>query len=311
MKVLLFTHKSDIDGLGNLVLAKLSFDEVQYVLCRNRNELQEEVENYLKDNKLYEYDKIFITDLSLQEPTLTKIAQDNKLKDKIIICDHHESAIEEGLNKYDFSNIIVEKDNIKTCATTVFYDYLSKNNYLTKNKCLDRFTEMTRREDNYEFKKYNDQSSHDLAILFMALGPEKYTERILEKIKLHEEFNLDEDDYSIINNRKKELKEKVLLFIKDMYIKEISNLKIGFIFIDYDARNEVSDYLINNNSKELDAVGMIALDNNQISFRALKEVNIRKIAESLGGGGHDKAAASPITSDQKQDLIKYLIDKNR
>ncbi len=28
MKVLLFTHKSDIDGMGNAVLAKLAFENV-------------------------------------------------------------------------------------------------------------------------------------------------------------------------------------------------------------------------------------------------------------------------------------------
>ena len=33
MKTLLFTHKNDIDGMGNAVLARLAFDEVDYVLC--------------------------------------------------------------------------------------------------------------------------------------------------------------------------------------------------------------------------------------------------------------------------------------
>ena len=30
MKVLLFTHMSDIDGMGNAVLAKLAFENVNY-----------------------------------------------------------------------------------------------------------------------------------------------------------------------------------------------------------------------------------------------------------------------------------------
>ena len=37
MKVLLFTHKSDIDGMGNAVLAKIAFAEVDYVLCETYN----------------------------------------------------------------------------------------------------------------------------------------------------------------------------------------------------------------------------------------------------------------------------------
>ncbi len=31
MKVLLFTHKSDIDGMGSVILAKLAFKEVNYI----------------------------------------------------------------------------------------------------------------------------------------------------------------------------------------------------------------------------------------------------------------------------------------
>ena len=30
MKVLLFTHKNDIDGMGNAILANLAYDEVNY-----------------------------------------------------------------------------------------------------------------------------------------------------------------------------------------------------------------------------------------------------------------------------------------
>ena len=42
MRILLFTHKSDIDGLGNVVLAKLAFEEVDYVLTETYN-LQTEI----------------------------------------------------------------------------------------------------------------------------------------------------------------------------------------------------------------------------------------------------------------------------
>ena len=33
MKVLIFTHKNDIDGMGNAILSKLAFDNVDYILC--------------------------------------------------------------------------------------------------------------------------------------------------------------------------------------------------------------------------------------------------------------------------------------
>ena len=67
MKVLLFTHKSDIDGMGNAVLAKIAFAEVDYVLCETYN-LQNEILKFYDKGDIYNYDIIFVKDLWLEEP---------------------------------------------------------------------------------------------------------------------------------------------------------------------------------------------------------------------------------------------------
>ena len=54
MKILLFTHKNDIDGMGNAVLARLAFEEVNYVLC-GTFDLINKVNEYILNKK----DKIF------------------------------------------------------------------------------------------------------------------------------------------------------------------------------------------------------------------------------------------------------------
>ena len=90
MKVLLFTHKNDIDGMGNAILAQLAFDEVNYVLC-GTFDLTESVEKYYKDGSIYDYDRVYVTDLCLQDPILSKIAQDEKISKKfkcLIITKH-------------------------------------------------------------------------------------------------------------------------------------------------------------------------------------------------------------------------------
>ena len=66
MKVLLFTHKSDIDGMGNVVLAKLAFTKVEYRLCETFN-LQNEIKKYYDNKTIYDYDRIFVTDMWLEE----------------------------------------------------------------------------------------------------------------------------------------------------------------------------------------------------------------------------------------------------
>lgn len=56
---------------------------------------------------------------------------------------------------------------------------------------------------------------------------------------------------------------------------------------------------------------LIALDYETISYRSVKDdVNVRLIAEAMGGKGHDKAASSPISESQKKELIKTLTTKN-
>lgn len=184
MKVLLFTHKSDIDGMGNVVLAKLSFSEVDYVLCETFN-LQNEVSKYYDNGSIYNYDKIFITDLWLEEPTLSKIANDKQLKDKFFVFDHHES--EGDFNKYPFTTIRISDDQGLCSGTSLFYEYFKQHNF------------------------------------------------------------------------------------------------------------------------DMDFAMLISLDNGTISYRTVKDgVNVRLIAEAMGGKGHDKTASSPISEEQKKELIKVL-----
>ena len=104
MKVLIFTHKNDIDGMGNAVLSKLVFDNVDYVLCETFD-LNCKVNEYINTNKIYDYDKIFITDLCLDEKTLSDINENKKIKNKIQIIDHHRTYDNEKYTKYLFVKV--------------------------------------------------------------------------------------------------------------------------------------------------------------------------------------------------------------
>ena len=161
MKVLLFTHKSDIDGMGNAVLAKLAFGEVNYVLCETFD-LQNEISKCYNDGSIYNYDSIFVTDLWLEEPTLSKIANDEKLKDKFFVFDHHKSALEGNFNKYSFTTIRISDDKGLCSGTSLFYEYLiSKGLIDSNNQRISDFSELTRKYDTWEWKtRYNDEMPH-------------------------------------------------------------------------------------------------------------------------------------------------------
>lgn len=313
MKILLFTHKSDIDGMGNVILAKLAFDEVDYVLCETFN-LQEEIKKYYDNGKIYSYDIVLVTDLWLQEPTLTKVAKDSKLKDKFFVFDHHESGLQEKCDKYPFSTIKVSDENGLCCGTSLFYEWLVNKGYLdVNNQQIKDFVELTRRYDTWEWKtKYNDEVPHELTILFTCVDCEGYIKLMYDKLRgANNKFAFSELETMLINNKKQQIKEIVTSYANNVYYKEVLGLKAGIVFIDYEYRNDLTEFFRQNNF-DMDFAMLIALDYGVISYRSIKEdVNVRLIAETMGGKGHDKAAGSPISKEMKIKLIKLLIeDKN-
>lgn len=310
MKVLLFTHKSDIDGMGNAVLAKLAFEDVDYVLCETFN-LQNEIAKFYEDGTIYNYDMIFVTDLWLEEPMLTKVAEDKQLAGKFFVFDHHKSALEGNFNKYPFTTIRVSDELGLCCGTSLFYEYLVSKNLLDpKNPVIKDFQELTRRYDTWEWKtKYDDETPHELTLLFNSVGCEGYIELMYQKLSNQKdisEFCFSELENMLIKNKKDQIQEQLTNYAKKIYYKTILGLKAGIIFIDYEYRGELTEYL-RQNGFDMDFVMLIALDYGTISYRNIRsDVNVRLIAEAFGGKGHDKAAASPISEKQKQLIIKIL-----
>ena len=306
MKVLLFTHKNDIDGMGNAVLAKLAFEEVNYVLC-GTFDLICKVNEFILNKKIYEYDKVFITDLCLDEETLLKIYSDLALRDKFLIFDHHKTYEDEKYTKYSFVNVKLKNDKGLCCGTSLFYDYLVESNYLDRNSAIDEFVELTRLHDTWEWKNiYNNEKARELAILFDCLGTDGYIGFMYDKLVNNDEFIFNDVENLLINNKKKEIDEVLLEYMKKMYYKDILGLKAGILFIDYQYRNEIGEYL-RENKYDVDFVMMIALDRGVVSYRSVKSgVSVRQVAEYFNGKGHDVAATNPITDENLQDIIELL-----
>lgn len=309
MKILLFTHKSDIDGMGNAVLAKLAFDEVDYVLCETFN-LQNEIAKYYDDGSIYNYDKVFVTDLWLEEPTLTKVANDEQLIDKFFVFDHHKSALEGNFNKYPFTTIRISDERGLCSGTSLFYEYLVANSFIDSTiRRIEDFSELTRKYDTWEWKtKYNDEMPHELTLLFDSVGCDGYIKLMFEKLRnsANGDFQFSELERMLIDNKINQVQEKLSNYARKVYYREILGLKAGIVFIDYEYRNDLAEYFRQHNF-DMDFAMLIALDYGTISYRNVKDnVNVRLIAEAMGGKGHDKAASSPISEEQKKELIKVL-----
>lgn len=72
MKVLLFTHEQDIDGMGNVILGSKAFKDFDYVTVKTF-EVNQKVLEKIEDGSIYNYDFIFVTDVCIKEPLLSQI----------------------------------------------------------------------------------------------------------------------------------------------------------------------------------------------------------------------------------------------
>lgn len=309
MKILLFTHKQDIDGIGCAALAKEAFKELEIVPCKTF-EITNKVKEYIEDKRIYNFDKVFVTDLCIKEPLLTTIYENEDLKRKIQVIDHHKSEIDEGNDKYDFVSIIVEKNGKKESGTSLFYQYLLNNNYLKSTKCLDTFVEWTRQYDVWDWKKESNEKARYLHILFEELGYEKYLEIATSFIQ-KQEVSFTDSHMKIIHNFEENLKKGIIKIIADMKIAEITiektTYRIGYVICEYKYRNDVNEFVIKDNKYNIDTVGMIMTDIDTVSYRNVKDIDASIIASYFGGKGHKNAASNP---QNNQKFINFMKQNN-
>ena len=295
--------------MGGVILAKLAYQNVDYVLTETFD-LQKNINRYIDSGKIYDYDLIYVTDIWLEEPTLSKVANDEKLKDKFFLFDHHESALDEGFDKYPFTTIKIKNDLGLCSGTSLFYEYLVKENILKEINSVSRFVELTREYDTWEWKNiYNDEMAHELTLLFYVLGSDGYINLIYNKLKENSnEFKFNDIETILINNKKKQILEKVSNYKEKIFYKNISGLKTGIVFIDYEYRNDLVEYL-REFDLDIDFLMMVAMDKGTISYRSISGVKVRPIAETFGGKGHDYAASSPINNDILESIVDILTTK--
>lgn len=306
-KILIFSHLSDIDGMGGVVLAKLAFDEIDYCLCETFS-LLGKIKEKINDKSIYKYDQIFITDMWLEDPDLIK--QDHKLKDRVLVFDHHESALAKESKSYNFITIRI-KDKLGKCSgTSLFYEYLYQNKLLPDSKSIARFVELTRLYDTWEWVTVkNEPMAKDLTTLFNSVGPDTYIDMMYQKLKNnYDTFEFDQLELNLIKTKNVQIANKLQNYANKILIKEIMNLRAGIVFIDYEYRNDLAQYL-RDIKIDVDFVMMIAMDYGTISYRNIVPgINVRIIAEAFGGKGHDYAASSPISKKTIEKIISAIIE---
>lgn len=296
MKILLFTHKIDIDGMGCAVLGKLAFDDIEVVYC-DTFEINQQIQRYIDNSSIYQYDKIFVTDLCIKQPLLSQFAEDKDLSRKTVILDHHKTEIEEGNDQYPFSSIVVQDENGKCSGTSLFYNYLLSQGLINESVNLEEFVELTRQYDTWEWKTlYNNEKANDLNILFSILKIDGYVNKFYNKLLDNENFSLfEKEDVEMIKNYKQKTLETCLNYIKYLHIVNLHNFNVGVIDnIDDEYRNNIADLVKKMPNLDIDLVALIINGRNTVSFRRIKQdVDVGQFSVLYGGKGHKEAASCP------------------
>jgi len=306
MKLKLFTH-TDLDGIGCAILAKETFNNVDIEYC-NYDDVNEKINNFFSSGNFLDYSHIFITDISVKED----LAKDidicvHNVSSEIFLLDHHQTA--NYLNEYNWCKVIVEENGELTSGTRLFYNYLIEHNHLDSfsewNHILLYFTEIVRKYDTWEWKtKYNDETPKKWNDLFYIYGRDLFIDKIQDNIA-NMNMIFDATDETILQLNQEKIDKYIDKKSEQIITKEIQGYKAGVVFAEQ-YHSELGNILSERNP-ELDFI-VIINPSVSVSYRTVKDnINLGKdIASVYGGGGHPKAAGSPILDDIREQIINMI-----
>lgn len=297
-KVLVISHEDDIDGLGGVILGYLAFKDIDYMLIHVKE--QTEIVDFVKNSN---YEKVFITDLGLEDKIADEI---NELGMNILHFDHHETNV--YASKYAFSTVEIQRNGISTCGTELFYLYLKENNLLKDNALIKRFVEDTRAYDTWDWVKNNNVEANDLNKLFGIVGIDTYIGKMVDKLRNNNKDIFDETDKYLIELNTQEENKLIELSDKSLIIREKDGLKFGIVF-----GNKFLSIIGNtlcNRHPELDYMLLIDPLEKKVSLRSVR-IDVSKVAESYGGGGHKYAAGFSLNEEKFKSLLKIIINSDK
>lgn len=277
----LFTH-NDLDGIGCEIVAKHYFgkDKVDVEVC-GYNDVNEKFVAFLDEGGYKKYKKVYMTDISISHDLADRVSELDI--NNFELYDHHKTAL--FLNNYSFAEVHeMLNDAQKTSGTWLFYKIINPVN----DGCCNFFN-MIRIYDTWEWKEKNIKAPKYLNDLFKFYGREDFVNISLCNLeKYNENFVYDYIDLilKINKNIEKYCEEKN----KKMKVLHEKGYKIGYVCAENNI-SELGNYLCENNNIDF---AMININNESMSLRTIKDIDLSEIAKENGGGGHPKASGFRI-----------------
>lgn len=265
--MILHISHNDLDGVSCGVLTKKFLKDVDNMFC-NYNE----IDDILEEVSLKKYDQVLITDMSPGKRGLREILGETE----VIVIDHHETS------KW-LTEMTPAVHDITKCATLLTYEWLKSKGY-----DVSEYQELAECVNDYDMWHLKREDSLQMNMLFMKLGVNRFLERFSKK-----PYSGFSEDEKLIVELETERRDKYLYAAAKSaeLIRDPQGLDVYLVFAE-EYNSELGNYII----KEMgaDYVTIINMQKRKVSLRSRKDVDVRIIAESNGGGGHKNAAGFSI-----------------
>ena len=279
------------------------------------------------------YNKIISIDLCLKDEDINFILDSNNMESSIIIFDHHFSWFEKYNAEFKIKlkdrkklKIILDEKNIKS-ACGLSFDYYKNKSLSKKNNCInaenifnDKLKEINLMIEDADTGNYKLKFSEEFKAGLLQKYPLKTTDLTYKTYERIKNFTDITTSYLIgIGDKSlKKIKKQAINILKTnpIYIVELKNNNKFLMCISEDkyVRNFAGPILGKiSHKKGFMPVGAFVFSISkglyEFSMRTTDEsCDVSKIANMYGGGGHKKAAAFNLESNNINKLIIQQLD---
>ncbi|MBI3965693.1 MAG: hypothetical protein HY329_08660 [Chloroflexi bacterium] len=280
----LLTH-TDLDGESCAIAVRVRFPRAKVVRCEIE-EFSTKLERALSRpaNR-----PLWISDLPLTSAQADRLSA----RGNVLLFDHHISNVRELGDRYPWAHLDTSRS-----AALIVYEYLLAT--YPEDERLPEYRDFFLRVDDYDRWIHAYPESKALNELMALVGADEFSGRFLRRASLR--FTPAERSLLAVSERQREA------YLEDAIARSVrARDQAGNTFrwvLAEQHRNELADRLLTDRNADpaVDYVLILNLQKCSGSFRSRGAVDVSKLAERFGGGGHPNAAGFTLTEDQRRYL---------
>lgn len=301
----LFTH-TDLDGAGCRVLWEYYFPKEFPVYNCGNSEIDDIVESCINEFDPAN-DEVVFADIC---PSVTVLKKLKMIGVHVEIFDHHKT----NLFAYDVFNdaiVIPTGGDNWECGTSLMYQMYIEQEMLSNREMINKFVDTVRSYDTFEFKRTGNPDAKKLQTLFFMLGMGRFCDLMKDYLRTATEL-IPPTCNLFIDARLEQEQKSIDEFIQECKAEclEINGYNVAFVIGSngINSSDLANQYL--STYQGMDVFATYFPITNVLSFRAVRDdidVGV-EFAKPLGGGGHPKAAGTPLPPRFKEVLYRTIQD---